>query len=258
MKLYADYAHASIAMVEDQAFIQALEDLIAKYQITHFFETGTNQGLGSTTMLANAILKSGTPVKAFYTVERDPFFHGKASKNLEKFPFVTPVLGLSVSEKEALEFLQNDPYMKNHEAYPDIFIDDVKDPVGFYVREIQGNLSGANAGAKKEPQGFVEKLKAIFSSGAEEKDADNLLESLVSKMADHKPLCLLDSAGGIGYLEFKNTMKVMNGRPFFLILDDTHHIKHWRSREDVLANPDFTVFYDSTQHGRTIAGYKIS
>jgi hypothetical protein len=246
-------------MVEDQRFLAKLEEIIGKYKISHFFETGTNLGLGSTTMLANSILKTGVKVEEFYTVERDPFFHEQASKNLKGFKFVTPLLGLSVLDSEALQFLENDPALKNHSDYPDIFIDDIIDPVAFYIKEIKGNLSGQNSNSQVKTTSIVDKLKDMFSSpNKTEKVSDGLIDIYVEKIADNRPLFLLDSAGGIGYLEFLKVVSIMKNRPFFLILDDTHHIKHWRSREDVFSNSEFSVLYDDISHGRTIAGFKIN
>lgn len=248
MKLYADYAHASISMVQDVEFKAQLLQVISSKGITHFLETGTFNGLGSTTMVSEAILEAGVPVEVFYTLERDPFFFEQAKTNLARFPFVKPVCGLSVDEEEAIRFLENDDFLAHHERYPDIFIDDLVDPRGFYIREVRGNLSGMN----KSNSGPFAWFKNLFSAPPPGPET-NLLEKLAGKIADHKPLILLDSAGGIGYLEFKTVMKVMKGKAFTLILDDTHHIKHWRSRRDVVNDADFTVLYDSSQHGRIIA-----
>jgi hypothetical protein len=248
MKLYADYAHASISMVQDDEFKTQLLDVIQKKEITHFLETGTFNGLGSTTMVSEAILQSGVTPEVFYTLERDPYFFEQARTNLARFPFVKPVCGLSVDEKEAICFLENDDFLANHEKYSDIFIDDLKDPIGFYIREVRGNLSGMN----KPRQGPFGWMRNLFSA-PERRPETNLLEKLAAHIATYEPLILLDSAGGIGYLEFQIVMKVMKDKPFTLVLDDTHHIKHWRSRRDVLASDAFTVIYDSDKHGRTIA-----
>lgn len=248
MKLYADYAHASIAMVKDDEFVRHLHSIIADKRITHFLETGTFNGLGSTTMIAEAIIKTGVPVEVFYTLERDPFYYHVAKKNLKKYPFVQVILGLSVSEKEAIEFLEKDDFLKNHELYPDIFIDDINDPRAFYINEIKGSLSARNRNPVKLLKRFIKNLFYPTPPAT-----DDTLRKIASKIADHKPLILLDSAGGIGYLEFLTVMDVMQNKPFTIILDDTHHIKHWRSRRDILANDRFTVLYDSAEHGRMIA-----
>lgn len=57
---------------------------------------------------------------------------------------------------------------------------------------------------------------------------DNMLDFALSKM-DYKPdLVILDSAGHMGLVEFKELMKLAEA-PFFLALDDTNHIKHYQS-----------------------------
>lgn len=248
MKLYADYAHASISMIKDAEFVEQLQKVISDKNICYFLETGTNTGQGSTKMISEAILKTGVEVKKFYTLERDPFFFNKAQENLKGYPFVTQVLGLSTGEQEAIDFLNKDEHLADHSKYPDVFIDNIEDPRSFYINEIRGNLSGMN---EKKDKGQFAWLTQIFKS--EPKPNDNHLRKLLANIVDNKPLILLDSAGGIGYLEFLITMEVMQNNPFTIILDDTHHIKHWRSRRDIIENPRFKVLYDSTQHGRIIA-----
>jgi hypothetical protein len=248
MRPYSEYAHASISMVKDEEFVAHLQNIIQSKQITHFLETGTFNGLGSTTMIAEAIIKAGVPVEVFYTLERDPFYYNVARKHLKKYPFIVQVLGLSVGEEEAIHFLNNDEFLSNHQAYDDIFIDDIKDPRSFYINEIKGNLSGQK---KSVLNPFIKFVKNILNPTPRAKD--NQLRKIASVIADKKPLILLDSAGGIGYLEFLTVMEVMKNRPFTIILDDTHHIKHWRSRRDILANPNFEVLYESKTHGNMIA-----
>jgi cephalosporin hydroxylase len=57
---------------------------------------------------------------------------------------------------------------------------------------------------------------------------DNMLEYALSKMDYQPDLVILDSAGHMGLVEFKQLMKLAQA-PFFLALDDTNHIKHYES-----------------------------
>jgi hypothetical protein len=59
-----------------------------------------------------------------------------AHPNLKQFPVVDGRWGLSVGRKKAIEFIGRDPAIRNHDEYPEIFIDDVNYPVDFYTREI--------------------------------------------------------------------------------------------------------------------------
>ncbi len=253
MKLYADYEHASISMVIDEAFREVLGRIIGQHQIQYFFESGTFNGLGSTTLISETIQKAGIENPVFYTLERDPYFFGQASENLKRFPFVKVFNGLSVDEKEAVKFLQNDDFLINHQQHPDIYIDNLENPRQFYLNEISGNLSRKNGSSKSV--GLIAGLMSIFA--AKKTEQQNLIGTLLAGMREKRPLILLDSAGGIGYLEFSLVKEVMGENPYFIILDDTHHIKHWRSRRDVLADNKFAVIHDDTKHGRTIASYLV-
>ena len=51
----------------------------------------------------------------------------------------------------------------------------------------------------------------------------------------------MDSAGGIGFLEFTILLRVMRNRPYSLLLDDINHIKHFRSYEHIRKDRRFTI-----------------
>jgi hypothetical protein len=255
MKLYADYEHASISMVIDEAFREVLMRIIQEHRIQYFFESGTFNGLGSTTLISETIQNAGIKNPVFYTLERDPHFYSLACDNLKKFPFVKVYNGLSVDEKEAVKFLENDDFLINHQQHPDIYIDNLENPKQFYLNEISGNLSRKNISPKAG--GLLSSIFSAFSRKKTETEQQNLIETLLADMRNTKPLILLDSAGGIGYLEFSKVREVMGENPFFIILDDTHHIKHWRSRRDVLTDNRFSVIHDDTTHGRIIASWLI-
>ena len=254
MKLYSDYVHASISMVIDEAFREVLSQIIREHQIKYYFESGTFNGLGSTTLISETIQNAGIEDPVFYTLERDPHFYRQACLNLEKFPFVKVFNGLSVEEKAAVRFLENDDFLINHQNYPDIYIDNIENPRQFYLNEIAGNLSRKNGTGVV--RGLVSKIFSLIAAPPKP-EQQNLIGKLLANMKEKKPLILLDSAGGIGYLEFSMVREVMGGNPFFIILDDTHHIKHWRSRRDVLADNRFKIIHDDTKHGRTIASYLV-
>lgn len=251
MKNYAEYQFASISMTNDKEFALALNDLFEKNTISHVLETGTYLGLGSTTFLANAILNSGKELPLFYTLEVDGNIHKKARKNLRKFQFVQPMWGISVNSEEAVNFTKNDDAIINHENYPDVFIDDIKDPVRFYLTEVEGKLS-KNIYKKH----FFRKLKNFFKFREVEPFKENIFGELIPQIKHSDPLFLLDSAGSLGYLEYNKVQEMMDGQNHFLILDDIHHIKHFRSYRDIKANDKYTILAENLQHGWLIARYK--
>jgi len=195
------------------ASIQMVADEQFQLAIPHhdyIVESGTYTGLGSTQMLAKT-----NPV-SLVTIEADFNCFRQAIDNLSSFHFVTPYWGLSVDRQQAAEFIVN-----NQDYYlPNVFVDD-NDPVNFYLNEVS-----------------VPCFK------------ENLLEHFLLQFLDKNPLILLDSAGGIGFLEYSKVRQIMGTKPHTLILDDTHHVKHYRSRLDALNH--YTVIYDDSIHGRTI------
>ena len=148
------------------------------------------------------------------TIESDFNNYQQAVENLSHLPFVEPYWGLSVDRETALEFIHQNDYSGD-------FYVDSSDPIPFYTREVS--------------------VKCY---------AENLLTTLLTPLADQNPLILLDSAGGIGFLEYSIVRSIMGDKPHTLILDDTHHVKHYRSRIDALTV--YNVIYDDQKHGRCI------
>ena len=247
MKKYGDYERASISMSKDQEFIDAINDLFRTQKITHILESGTFVGTGSTTTLANAIIKNELPVKSFRTVEVDFKIYKKAKKNLAPFSFVTPTWGMTIKLEEALDFIESDEAINNHHSYPEIFIDNIEDPKSFYKNELSGQLSKHHF-RQNLGQRIISTLKQNQETFEEE-----VFEKYLNPIKAENPLILLDSAGGIGFLEFQTVLKIMDGNPFWLILDDIHHLKHFRSYQQVKQDPQFEILAENAADGWVIA-----
>lgn len=69
MKKYSDYKYSSVSVSAGNSFISALDNLFAQKYITNIVESGTFIGLGSTTLLAEAIIKSKKPLPVFVTMK---------------------------------------------------------------------------------------------------------------------------------------------------------------------------------------------
>jgi len=233
-------------MSSDVKFISALDKLFAQNNITHIFESGTYNGTGSTTSLANAIEKSGKKITQFITVEINKKTYTDAVKNLARYPFVTPVWGLTVGFEQARKFIREDDVINNHQQYPDIFIDGIDNPAKFYLKEIDGHCADTT---------LTGKIKTLFTGKSNVGVEENLFTKYLVPMAGNNPLILLDSAGGMGYLEFTLVLQIMKGHDFFIILDDIHHLKHFRSYAHIKEDNHFTMLDDSYGQGWAIAKY---
>jgi len=250
MRLYSEYPFASITMSRDEHFIKSLGLLFKEFKPKTILESGTFVGLGSTDLLAKTILQNNIPIEQFFTLEVDYNLFRVAKKNLKKFSFIKPIWGMSVSRKEARVFIENDNAIKEHEKYPEIFIDDINNPFAFYKNEIDGHLSASKNLVSFSDRLFYTLSKPLFTF------KENVFEEILPIIKNNLPLILLDSAGGIGLLEFNKVFKGLTGTEYLLILDDVYHLKHFRSREIIEKDPNFNILFSSRQHGWLIAYHK--
>jgi len=250
MKDYSLYAKASVSMSKDHTFITTIESIINNNDINYIVESGTYIGTGSTRTISDILAKTTKNLKKFYTIEVDNTFFRKAKKNLKKYSFVEPIWGISVDPEVAINFVNSDEAIVNHQKYPDVFIDTLINPVEFYTNEIKGQFSRLSVKPTLWDRIFKQKTLS------EEKFQKNVFKDLLPKIKNSNPIILLDSAGGIGWLEFKTVMEYMRNDPFIIILDDIHHLKHFRSLEYIENSEKFTIINKSIQDGWVIANYK--
>lgn len=243
MKQYTSHPGFSTSMADDKQLQELIRKVIIEEKVTHVFESGTYLGTGSTRMIADAFADVGAP-KKFITVEANYFNWVKAVKNLNKYPFVTPVWGLTLDRDEAIAFVVNDDMLKNADKYPDIYCDGGDDPHGFYTKEIKGEFGNSRFGILNYiyDRKIKKEAKKLYQG-------ENMIKKYLTEMKNNNPLVLLDSSGGVGYLEFKTTLEALTGKPFIIILDDIHHVKHHRSYLDVKKSPDFTIIGENYQGG---------
>ena len=171
-------------------------------------ETGTYLGTGSTLALVYAWAWAALDASRgfeIYTMEGNSRFHSQACKNLAPWPWVHCLHMLSVGRAEAVKFIENDPLLTGEMDYPDICKDIEGDLVGFYRQELS---------PPSVPQNIQQDGLAYFINRFKN---------------ENKMLFVLDSAGGIGFLEFLLVTHTMGKTPFFVWLDDKIHLKHYRS-----------------------------
>jgi hypothetical protein len=239
MKLYERSGNASMDMQADHVLATRLTELIGVRKIDVAIETGTFLGLGSTKMVAEAFLRTAPP-KHFVTIEVNFANWCRAKGNLRVLPFVDCRWGLSVPLERAVNFLRNDDMLINHKKYENIYIDNITDPVAAYTNELLGQA------VELERQPLSAQSKDIKFDGKDYLyDGEDLLGRLIDMHADHSPLIILDSAGGTGFLEFQIVMEKMTNKNFHILLDDIHHVKHYRSYDFIKRAPKFTVFAHS-------------
>src|ERR1700730_18188158 len=248
MKLYSAAPRANISMIRDAQLRHLLVEISKSAPITHILETGTYVGLGSTSFIAEVFAIQAPAPQMFVTIEANYFNWRQAKRNLKGFPFVVPLWGLSTSREEALSFMRSDPALQDHYNFPDIFIDDVKDPFAFYSDEIRGHLGRGTRNPIKTLRQFLDRSRCYAG--------EDLLAHWLSRLRSHTPLVVLDSAGGVGYLEFNTVRKHMQGQPYFLLLDDIRHLKHFRSHDAIHDNDQFEVLGENPEVGWLLVKYE--
>ena len=200
MKSISLAPYASMDIRADADLSGKLAALFGARPIDIAVETGTHLGTGSTRIIADAFVASGCLPRTFWTIEANHGFWTQAKANLAGYKFVRPLWGCSVRASEARTFMLNDEALLHPERFPDVYIDDYSNPLTGYAAEA--------------------------TSGGEE---DLLRKKLTSCKPDDYPFVALDSAGGLGWLEFKIVEETLRDRDYLLFLDDIEHIKHFRS-----------------------------
>jgi hypothetical protein len=259
VKHYRDAPGADASFGKDAQFAEALERFVLPAQIDTVIETGTFVGLGSTKVLAEFFRRTRPP-KAFTTIEVNFAFFQRAKANLRPYGFVDCRWGETINRADALRFVREDEAIRNHRAYEDIWIDDVDDPVAFYTAELSGRMLGQypQTGYRRARHAAKEALSRLASRYGIGNfdflwDGSDLLARFCAIHRQHEPLIVLDSSGGIGYLEFQTVLKTMGSAKYMLLLDDICHLKHFRSLRDMKADASFEILALDQEHGWALA-----
>ncbi|MDX2188501.1 MAG: hypothetical protein SFY32_01445 [Bacteroidota bacterium] len=246
MKLYSLKQNSSVSFIEDPDFIVSLNSCFATQKISTIIESGTFNGQGSTLFLIKLCEKYQWPNK-FITIENNFYNFLSASKFLKIYPKVHLIWGCSVNQSKALKNLENDNFLRYHEKYPDIYIDSLDNPLDFYKNEINGALNTTKLMWKEKI------IKFLYQALGFPKQ--NILEKCIKQHKKPNMLILLDSCGGIGILEFNTIAQLLIDVPYYLILDDINHIKHYRSYQLIMSNPKFKILNHSFENGWLIAQF---
>lgn len=217
------------SIAPDSRFCHDVSKLIAATQPRKIIETGTFLGRGTTTVLYNALKAHGQPFKLI-TIECNPEYETKAQQYFEENNMheILPLLGHSLPKH----------LIPSQET-------------------IQTNLVD---NAPKNPlihQDFPEHKRAIaYFTEINHVVPDNQLTIAIEMFENSPDLILLDSAGHIGFEEFLLVLQVNIETPYYLILDDTYHVKHYKTLEFIKQDPRFTLLVDSKEKfGFCIAKY---
>ena len=138
-----------------------------------------------------------------------------AKKNLRNHPNVAVLHGHSLKYREMLEFIYKDTV---YEKKPELKREGGSRAWLYYLGEISCRTP-----------------------------AENLLVKLIGN--NKRQLVLLDSSGGVGYLEFQKFMRIKHLERKVLMLDDVRHVKHYRSVQELKNRGVKFHFSDSKRWG---------
>ena len=194
MRIAADIDEAGMTCKGE--LMDFVSDLIYKEMLTKVIETGTYLGTGSTMALINGLTRTGKQFQ-FYSIECNPIFFRQAKRNVPRLRGVHLVNGLTVSRSDL-------PLEVSLKGYPDDIIVDHQE----------------------------NEREKLYLSETDFRVPDDALEDCLHSMSYMPDLVVLDSAGHMGWIEFEYLMKRVKG-PFYLALDDTNHIKHYKTAQYV-------------------------
>jgi GT2 family glycosyltransferase/glycosyltransferase involved in cell wall biosynthesis/Flp pilus assembly protein TadD/predicted O-methyltransferase YrrM len=198
-----------------------LRKLVLSIKPRSVIETGTYIGKGTTRIIAAALRDAELAGTTFYSIECNPDHHRQAVLNLGQtglLPFVHPLLGLSVPRAilPTVEKIHDDTVQ---------------------------NISGDDIYVDHQEQNRV----ALYHRETDFPDLpDDLLGDCMERVGRHPDLVLLDSAGHMGNVEFNYLIGRLEGE-CYLVLDDTRHIKHYRSFQQIQQDPRFIVIKSSDE-----------
>lgn len=192
--------HLNNINLNSDLFTNTVLGLLDKYPTEEIIETGTFDGLGSTKIFAKTGIQT-------ISIESCESHHNLAKNNLNNFSNVKLLLGMSLKYEDMKNFISNDEIYKSEMVLSKTLPVDGGDfSKEFYLSEICG-----------------------FKDQLDKSLPQDLLFNLIDNFK--KQLVFLDSAGGVGYLEFLKFMSLdpEKLKTKILILDDISHIKHYRS-----------------------------
>lgn len=196
--------------LNEPEFVVKVNEIINKYDIQQVIETGTNVGLGSTLVFA----ETGLPVT---TLECALSSYEQAQKNLSDYPNVSILHAHSLDKELIIKEMPNN-FNDHAEMGEEIRRDCITQPYG----------------ARSPERRRREQLRFYNHEINHETQYNNILPPLINNTV--KQLVFLDSAGGCGFMEFNEFMKMP--KRFLLnkvlVMDDVDHVKHFGSFKRLL------------------------
>lgn len=202
-------------------FSDNIHRLFREIRPKKIIETGTYLGTGTTTIIASALRHLAIEDAVFYSIEVNPDNQRQAASNLKNkglLPYVTLIHGLSIPRHLLPTIEEIDDSCVKNIANPHIYLDH---------HEHERALKYYNETNWKDVP-------------------DDRLGICLHYFNGCPDFVLLDSAGHMGNIEFNYLIQKLRS-DCIIALDDTNHIKHYKSLLQIRNDPRFQVIVESKE-----------
>ena len=225
--------HDLTEISKGSAFSNNITDIFNKFKPSKIIETGTYLGTGTTAIIAEALRNLSIKDAKFYSIEVNPENYLEAKKNLTErglIGYVNLLNGVSIPRTLLPSIEDIESTTVNSVQYDDIFVD------------------------HKE----TERTVLYFSETNFPDVRDDLLGEKLREFNYKPDFILLDSAGSMGFIEFRYLVNKLKG-DCIIALDDIYHIKHHKSFRFMQSDPRFRILGSSKEKfGFCIAEFSYS
>jgi hypothetical protein len=197
-------------------FAKAVDDLLKKHKIDEIIESGTHNGDGSTKVFA----ETGLPVKS---IEVQYAHYIKAKDYLKDFDNVEIYHASSLPYEKMIEFIKSPESQKFLKAA--------------FRKEIPLGCEGGDPRfyGEGDPVKFYTDEVVGFASESSRTKEEDVLPGFINNTKNQ--IIYLDSAGGVGWLEYQEVINLPEEylKHKILLFDDMYHVKHYNTVKDLEA-----------------------
>jgi len=193
----------------DSEFAHVIRDFILENRPLKLLETGTDVGMGTTYVIAQALRDASLEDATFFSIEVNPTLFWEAKKNLER------------------EGLLKYVHLINGLSLPRYLLPSLEEIHREFVLELKGDII-----VDYEPEIRAQKY---FEETHFPQVPDDCLGWCLQQFNYNPDFVLLDSAGYLGFTEFTYLLENLEGE-CVIALDDINHVKHHRSFEYIASH----------------------
>lgn len=202
-------------------FAKSIREYFEHFDPKIIIETGLYHGNGSTSIISSLIKYIPIKDAQFFSIECNAQNIEIAKENLRKkglLPYVSIINGLSIPKDLLPSVEKINEKIAEAAKFKGVKLDHEQDP-----------SNGA----------------FYYQKETSQSDKEDCLGNLLQFVGD-PDFVLLDSGGHIGEIEFRYLISKLR-KPCGIALDDTRHIKHYKSRDFISKDERFEVLVDNQE-----------